>query len=95
VLLYTCPGRHHGASTPLVKHPCGLAAKALDDAGHHYEVEVVGGFKHLPLSRRGRRDKIVELTGQEDVPVLVADDGSVIAGWREIVVWAQTHPARG
>ncbi len=56
---------------------------------------MVGGFKHLPLSRRGRRDKIVELTGQEDVPVLVADDGSVIAGWREIVVWAQTHPARG
>ena len=54
--LYTCPAGKHGAGAPLVKHPCGVAAKALDDAGHRYEMKVVGGFKNIPLSRRGRRD---------------------------------------
>jgi glutaredoxin 2 len=93
MLLYTCPARTHGASTPLVKHPCGVAAKALDDAGHSYMVKVVGGFKNVPLSRRGRRGEIRELTGQEDVPVLVLDDSSTIVGSAEIVTWAQSHPA--
>ncbi len=93
MLLYTCPARTHGASTPLLKHPCGVAAKALDDAGHSYTVKVVGGFKNIPLSRRGRRGEIRELTGQEDVPVLVLDDDSTVVGSAEIVTWAQSHPA--
>lgn len=91
MILYTCAGKKHGASVPLVRHACGVAAKALDEAGHRYEVEVVGGFKHVPLSRRGRRDRIVELTGQEDVPVLVADDGTVVQGSERIVAWAREH----
>jgi glutaredoxin len=93
--LYTCPARTHGATTPLIKHPCGAAAKALDDAGHDYEVKVVGGFKNIPLSRRGKRGKISELTGQEDVPVLVLDDGSTVVGSHEIIAWAQSHAATG
>ena len=93
MILYTCAAKKRGAGTPLMKHPCGQAAKALDDAGHEYEIEVVGGFKALPLSRRGKRDRIVELTGQEDVPVLVTDEGSVVAGHKEIVDWAGAHPA--
>ena len=91
MILYTCPARTHGADAPLIKHPCGVAAKALDRAGVGYEVKVVGGFKNLPLSRRGKRNVILELTGQEDVPVLVADDGTVVAGSREIVAYAQAH----
>ena len=92
MLLYTCAVKKHGGSLPLRQHPCGKAAKALDEAGYDYEIEVVGGLKYLPLSRRGKRDKIVELTGQEDVPVLVADDGTVVAGSSEIVAWAQANP---
>lgn len=91
--LYTCPAGKHGASTPLIQHPCALAAKALDEAGHRYEVEMVGGFKAIPLSRRGRRDEIKALTGQEDVPVLLLDDGGTVCGHREIVTWAGSHPA--
>jgi hypothetical protein len=34
MVLYTCPARTHGASAPLIKHPCGVAAQALDAAGH-------------------------------------------------------------
>jgi glutathione S-transferase len=91
--LYTCPARTHGANAPLVKHPCGVAAQALDDAGHTYEVKVVGGFKSIPFSRRGKRDEIVALTGQEDVPVLVLDDGTTVNGTGAIVAWATAHGA--
>jgi glutaredoxin 2 len=91
VVLYTCPAQKHGASAPVIKHPCGVAAKALDDAGVSYEVQVVGGFKNVPFSRRGKRRQIVDLTGQEDVPVLVTDDGSIVAGSRKIVAWANAR----
>jgi len=93
MILYTCAGKKHGASMPLIPHACGQAAKALDEAGHSYEIEVVGGFKHVPLSRRGKRERIRELTGQEDVPVLVTDSGTAVAGSNEIVEWARAHPA--
>lgn len=93
--LYTCPAQKHGASAPVVKHPCGVAAKALDEAGWTYDLEVVGGFKALGFTRRGKRDVIRELTGQEDVPVLVLDDDSVVTGTRAIVDWARAHPAAG
>jgi len=89
MILYTCPARTHGANAPVVKHPCGVAAKALDAAGQTYEVKVVGGFKNVPFSRRGKRQEIVALTGQQDVPVLVTDDGSTIAGSQAIVAWAR------
>jgi glutaredoxin len=92
VILYTCPAQKHGATAPVVKHPCGVAAKALDDAGHAYELEVVGGFKRVPLSRRGKRGTIRELTGQDDVPVLVVDGQIVICGTDRIVAWAQANP---
>ena len=91
MVLYTCAAQKHGATTPVIKHPCGQAAKALDDGGHAYEIEVVGGFKNIPFSRRGRREKIRELTGQDDVPVLVADDGTVVQGSQKIVAWARDH----
>jgi hypothetical protein len=91
--LYTCPARTHGANAPIVKHPCGVAAQALQEAGHSYSVKVVGGFKSLPLSRWGRRDEIIEMTGQQDVPVLALDDGTVIQGSAAIVDWASSNPA--
>ena len=93
MVLYTCPARTHGASVPIVPHPCGVAAQALDRAGQSYTITQVGGFKNVPFSRRGKRGEIRELTGQDDVPVLLLDDGSAIAGTREIVAWAEAHSA--
>ncbi len=86
--LYTCPARTIGGTLPVITHPCGRAAHALNQAGLTYEVETVGGFKALPITRRGRRDGIRELTGQEDVPVLVLDDGETVVGTKAIVAWA-------
>ena len=88
MVLYTCPARTHGADAPLIKHPCGVAAQALDRSGHSYTVKTVGGFKNVPFSRRGKREEILVLTGQEDVPVLLLDDGSTVCGSGAIVAWA-------
>ncbi len=87
--LYTCPARTIGGTLPVITHPCGRAAHALDEAGLSYEVETVGGFKALPITRRGRRGEIRRLTGQEDVPVLLLDDGDTVVGTRAIVAWAR------
>ena len=86
--LFTCPSRTIGGTFPVYAHPCGRAAHALDQAGLDYEVEVVGGFKALPFTRRGKRDGIRRLTGQEDVPVLLLDDGGTVVGNQAIVDWA-------
>ena len=92
MVLYTCPGGTSGAGGPLGKHPCGTAAKALDEAGHDYELRKVGGMKMIPFSRRGKREEIKRLTGQEDVPVLVLDGGDAIAGSKAIRDWAAANP---
>ncbi|HMS62089.1 MAG TPA: glutathione S-transferase N-terminal domain-containing protein [Solirubrobacteraceae bacterium] len=88
--LYTCGQTDHGAA---LGHPCGRAARALREAGHTFEIEVVEGYRLMPWTRRGKRDAIRELSGQEDVPVLVADDGEVVSGTGTIVRWAKDHPA--
>ena len=88
--LYTCGQSDHGAS---LGHPCGRAARALREAGHEIEIETVGGYRLLPWTRRGQRDAIRELSGQEDVPVLVTDDEEVVSGTGTIIAWAKAHPA--
>jgi glutathione S-transferase len=89
--LYTCGVKKAGWS---IGHPCGKAAHALDEAGHTYELEAVGGYKNVPFtSGGGKRDHIIELTGQREVPVLVLDDGEAIAGSKVIVAWAKANPA--
>lgn len=94
MVLYTCPARTHAANAPIHRHSCAVAAQALDRAGYSYTVKVVGGFKYIPLSRRGKRGEIRALTGQDDVPVLVLDDGTPVHGTSAIVDWAAGHAAK-
>jgi glutathione S-transferase len=95
MVLYTCGQKKRGGSLgPL--HPCGHAAKALDDAGHSYELKVVGGYRLMPwtwANRGGDRAEVRELSGQNNVPILVLDDGEVVSGSGDIVRWAQQHPS--
>jgi glutathione S-transferase len=91
MLLYTCPG---GKAAPAV-HPCGRAAKALDDAGHVYSRKQVKGGRLIlwSLWRRGRdRAEVEQLSGQWAVPILVLDDGEVITGSGAIGRWARANP---
>ena len=50
-------------------------------------------FRNVPFSRRGKRNQITEMTGQQDVPVLVLDNGTAIQGSTAIVNWASSNPA--
>jgi glutathione S-transferase len=97
VKLYTCPFETHGGNLPgPIAHPCGKAAKALDDAGLAYEIEKVGGGLGMPWtwpSRAKDRAEVERLSGQRKVPILVLDNGGVVAGSGEIVEWAEEHSA--
>ena len=53
-------------------HPCWKVQKALDDAGVDYEV-----VKHPPFAR-SKRTELIELSGQNKLPVIELDDGTVI-----------------
>jgi glutathione S-transferase len=95
VVLYTCGQKKKLGS---LGHPCGRAAKALDDAGYEYEVKVVGGYR-LALwtwgSRGADRAEVKRLSGTNEVPILVLDDGEVISGSGTIAHWARENPAPG
>jgi glutaredoxin len=84
--LYLCFAKGAGGAL----HPCAVAKNALDDAGLPYELKTVGGLKNIPFTTSGgKRDEIKRLSGQERVPILVLDDGSVITGSKQIKTWAK------
>ena len=57
MILYTCGQEKSLAS---LGHPCGRAAKALDQAGYEYEIRPLPGYRLVPWTwgerRRGRAD---------------------------------------
>jgi glutathione S-transferase len=91
VILYTCGLKKRGN----LSHPCGRAAKALDEAGYEYELRTVGGYRFVLWTRPSRnkdRAEIKAMSGTNEVPILVLDDGKVISDSRNIVRWAREHP---
>jgi Glutathione S-transferase, N-terminal domain len=92
VILYTCGQEKSLAS---LGHPCGRAAKALDQAGYEYEIRPLPGYRLVPWTwgeRRRGRAEIEAMTGQINLPVLLLDEGRAIVGSGEIVDWAHAHP---
>jgi glutathione S-transferase len=92
MVLYTCGQKKTG---PAFVHPCAKAAKALDAAGYEYEIRTVGGYRLLFWTWRTRdadRAEVKKLSGSNDVPVLVLDDGEVVSGSSRIARWAKEHP---
>ena len=76
-------------------HPCKNAYDALKAAGHEPEVIKSYGFAPLPnfMNATSGRREVRKLTGKDWVPVLVLDDGEVVADSKNIVAWAKEHPA--
>jgi Glutathione S-transferase, N-terminal domain len=76
-------------------HPCGNAYRALKAAGHEPEVIKSYGLAILPgpFNATEGRKEAKRLTGKYTVPVLVTDDGEVVADSKNIVAWAKEHPA--
>jgi glutathione S-transferase len=96
VVLYTCNQKKAAAR---LGHPCGRAARALDEAGHSYEIKAVKGYRLAPWDRLRRtrnrdRGEVRRLSGTNEVPILVLDDGTVISDSSRIVRWAKEHPAQ-
>lgn len=96
--LYVCWGTWKGRTPwPFGRaeaHPCGVADEALKDAGYAPDVVRCLGWEALPglFNLTPGRRKVKELTGGVTVPVLVTDDGEVIAGSSEIAAWASRNP---
>ncbi|MEX0973374.1 MAG: glutathione S-transferase N-terminal domain-containing protein [Solirubrobacterales bacterium] len=93
MILYTCGQKKTG---PAFAHPCAKAAKALDAAGYSYELRTVGGYRMAFWtwgSRAGDRAEVKKLSGTNEVPILVLDDGEVVSGSGAIAAWAREHPA--
>jgi len=81
---------------PGFAHPCAKAGNALDAAGYEYEIKTVKGYRAMPWtwgSRKEDRAVVRELSGTDEVPILVLDDGEVISGSGTIARWAKEHPA--
>ncbi len=97
MVLYTCSLKKAAGGLPApLGHPCGRAAKALDDARHGYEIKTVKGGSLRPWtwpSRARDRAEVERLSGQRAVPILVLDGGEVISGTGEIVDWARANQA--
>jgi glutathione S-transferase len=92
VVLYTCAQKTVG---PAFAHPCAKAGKALDAAGYEYELKTVGGYRMAPWTwgkRDAERAEVKRLSGTNEVPILVLDDGEVISGSGAIASWAREHP---
>ena len=92
MILYTCGQRERHAA---IGHPCGRAAKALDDAGYEYEIRDLPGYRLAPWTwgqRQKGRNEVKELTGQVNLPVLLLDEGKAIVGSGKISEWAKAHP---
>jgi hypothetical protein len=93
VKLYVCWGTFQtfGAG-----HPCRNALDALRDAGHDPDVVRSRGWGLLPaaLNRSEGRRLAREATGKSWIPLLLMDDGEVIAGSKNIEAWAAQHPNR-
>ena len=92
MLLYTCGQKTRG---PAFAHPCAKAGKALDAAGYEYELRTVGGYRLAAWTwgmRNKDREEIKRLSGTNEVPILVLDNGEVISGSGAIASWAKEHP---
>jgi hypothetical protein len=88
VKLYTCYGTFKSRKPE--GHPCREAHQALIAAGYQPQVVRTGGCVLNPAFP-GRRH-VYRLTGNYRVPTLVLDDGTVIDGTQNIIVWAAANP---
>ena len=101
MILYVCWGTWTGATPKPFRradaHPCGVAHEALRSAGHDPKVVRCYGWEALPgvFNLTPGRRKVKELTGDILVPVLVTDEGEVVAGSGEIAAWAEAHAPTG
>jgi hypothetical protein len=76
-------------------HDCAKVSRALEAAGHEFDLVKAKGSQFLPKFLQFKvRKEVFALTGSYFVPVLLLGDGTAINKPDEIIAWAQNHPAR-
>jgi len=75
----------------LPPHACKRAQRALRAAGHDFDKIVAARGVLFGLFTTGRRPKLKQLSGQEQLPVLRLPDGTTINGSSNIIAWANEH----
>jgi hypothetical protein len=77
-------------------HACGSAYAALREAGHDPKVEKAYSTWLVPdaLQLTSGRKEAIRRTGKSDVPVLILDDDTTVAGAKQIVEWARANAER-
>ena len=77
-------------------HSCAAAYSALTDAGYDPEVQKAYSTRLVPnaLQLTAGRKEAIRRTGKSDVPVLILDDDTTVAGSKTIVEWARANPAQ-
>ena len=81
--LYVCHGDEGGPRM----HPCRRVQEALRDAGIEYEKVVAAHGSPIPFLRKGSREQLRAATGQEKLPALQLQDGTVLTPSRAILAW--------
>lgn len=75
-------------------HPCGKAARALEQAGIAHERIVHADGRPLSIGTKDTRPELAALTGgREQLPALVLPDGTSVVGSGAIAAWAADHAA--
>ncbi len=76
-------------------HACGAAHAALKEAGYDPQVEKAYSTRLVPdaLQLTSGRKEAIRRTGKSDVPVLILDDDTTVAGSKAIVAWARENQA--
>ena len=74
-------------------HACKRAQRALRGSGHEFDKIVAARGVPFGLFTTGRRPKLKQLCGQEQLPVLRLPDGSTVNGSENIIAWATEHRA--
>ena len=72
-------------------HACKRAQRALRAAGHDFDKIVAAKGIPFALFTSGRRPKLRQLTGQEQLPVLRLPGGTTVNGATKIIAWAKSN----
>jgi hypothetical protein len=75
---------------------CGAAYTAVKDAGYDPTIEKAYSTRLVPnaLQLTSGRKEAIRRTGKSDVPLLILDDDTTVAGTKQIVEWARANPER-
>ena len=85
--LFVCHGDDGGPKV----HPCRRVQEAMRGAGIEYEKVIAGHGSPIPFLRKGSRDELREATGEEKLPALKLQDGTVLTHSKPILRWISEH----